>query len=122
MRGRRVAREDRVGWAAAVRGPTLAGCETRSCTERFWGLKRLVIVSNANTRHAKGLCLEPHDLCLSKYVAARDKVHRFTRDAAHAGLVRRETLLERLEGMPIDERTMERVRHRIEHAFGSAAR
>jgi hypothetical protein len=28
--------------------------------------ERLVLVSNANTRHAKGWCLEPHDLLLAK--------------------------------------------------------
>jgi hypothetical protein len=75
--------------------------------------ERLVLVSNANTRHAKGWCLEPHDLVLSKYFAGREKDFRFTRDALAAKLVSADTLRARLGAMPIDEAARERIRQRI---------
>jgi hypothetical protein len=81
---------------------------------------RLVLVSNANTRHAKGWCLDPQDLLLAKYFAARDKDHRFTREAARAGIAQRETLLARLDSMPIDDTAKERIRDRVAHDFASA--
>jgi hypothetical protein len=81
---------------------------------------RLVLVSNANTRHAKGWCLEPHDLLLSKYVAAPPKDFRFTHDAVRAGLARRATLLERLDAMPIDDDAKGRIRDRIALDFLAA--
>jgi hypothetical protein len=74
---------------------------------------RLVRVQNANTRGATGLCLEIHDLCLSKHVAGRDKDRRFTRAAAKAGLTRPEILVERLATMTLDDRVRDLVRMRI---------
>jgi hypothetical protein len=78
---------------------------------------RLVLISNAGTRFAKGWCLETHDLVLSKYVADRDKDRRFIAGAVAAGYVRKELLLERLSGMPIDDARRESVRKRIEGDF-----
>jgi hypothetical protein len=57
---------------------------------------RLVVVCNENTRGASGLCLDPHDLIISKAVANRDKDRRFNRAALAAGLVNRRVLRERL--------------------------
>jgi hypothetical protein len=74
---------------------------------------RLVRVQNANTRGAAGLCLEIHDLCISKHVAGRDKDRRFTRAAAKAGLTRPEILRERLATMVLDERIRDLVLARI---------
>jgi hypothetical protein len=76
---------------------------------------------NANTRGATGWCLEAHDLVLSKYVAAREKDDRFVRAALAAKLVVRDTLLERLKGLPVEGDTKERLRRRIV-ADASAAR
>ncbi|MGH7436579.1 MAG: DUF6036 family nucleotidyltransferase [Polyangiaceae bacterium] len=75
--------------------------------------ERLVPVRNANTRGATGLCLEAHDLVLSKYVAAREKDRRFAKAALAAGLVRVDTLRDRLEAMPIDAVAKERIRTMI---------
>jgi hypothetical protein len=50
---------------------------------------RLVLICGPGTRGAKGLCLEIHDLVVSKAVACREKDHRFIRAAARAGLVDR---------------------------------
>jgi hypothetical protein len=37
---------------------------------------RFVVIQNDNTRGVKGLCLEVHDLLISKAIAGRDIVHR----------------------------------------------
>jgi hypothetical protein len=77
-----------------------------------------VPVRNANTRGATGWCLEAHDLVLSKYAAGREKDGVFVRAALAAKLVNRETLLDRLATMPIDDGARERLRRRI---LGDAA-
>jgi hypothetical protein len=74
---------------------------------------RLVAVCNANTRGATGWCLEAHDLVLSKYVAGCEKDDRFVRAALNWGLVRVETLLERLGEMSVEDTVRERLRRRI---------
>lgn len=56
---------------------------------------RLVAVSNPNTRGITGLCLEVHDLALSKYAAGRPKDLAFTAVLARRKMTRKETLLER---------------------------
>lgn len=57
---------------------------------------RLVVVHNNNTRGITGLCLDAHDLAISKYVAGRDKDDRFLRAAVRHHLVKRDVLLARL--------------------------
>jgi hypothetical protein len=79
--------------------------------------ERLVLVSNAGTRFAKGWCLETHDLLISKYVANREKDHRFICAAIEAGYAREEVLLARLKETSIDEASAARIRTRIEHDF-----
>jgi hypothetical protein len=46
------------------------------------GKERLVVVQNENTRGAKGLCLEVHDLLVAKAIAGRDKDFSFLSEAA----------------------------------------
>ena len=57
---------------------------------------RLISVSNANTGGVEGLCLEVHDLAISKYVAGREKDLEFTRELARHRMTDRSQLLERL--------------------------
>jgi hypothetical protein len=75
---------------------------------------RLVPIVNANTRGATGLCLEPHDLVISKYVAGREKDARFVRDALAYGLVDEATLLGRLESTGVSADRRAELRERIE--------
>lgn len=63
---------------------------------------RLVIITGPGTRGAVGLCLEPHDLVLSKYVAGRESDRRYTRAAVGAGVVDAGTLLRRLDHVAVD--------------------
>lgn len=78
---------------------------------------RLVPVEGPSLRGARGLCLEIHDLVLSKYVAGRDKDLRFTRAAAKHGLVVRATLEDRLAAMKLEDAVRDAVRRRISVDF-----
>jgi hypothetical protein len=60
-----------------------------------------------------GLCLEPHDLVVAKYVAGREKDRDYVRAALRHRLVARDTLLERLAGTPIDEAQRARIAAQI---------
>jgi hypothetical protein len=77
-----------------------------------WEL-RLVTISNANTRGAKGLCLEIHDLVVSKCIAGRDKDLAFLRTTLGAKMVDRSILLERLAQTPVDEARRHAAQQRI---------
>lgn len=77
---------------------------------------RVVIVTNTNTRGAKGLCLEPHDLVVSKCIAGREKDLAFLRSALEHRLVDRATLLDRLARTSIDDARRRLARTRIEVA------
>jgi hypothetical protein len=78
---------------------------------------RLIAVRNANTRGATGLCLEIHDLLISKYVAGRDKDLRFGSAAARHRLANRATMLERLEVTTLDDERRALVAARIARDF-----
>ena len=80
---------------------------------------RLIPVRNENTRGATGLCLEVHDLLISKYVAGREKDHRFSAAAARHGLADRATLLQRLEVTRLDRGRRDAVAARIAQDFAS---
>jgi hypothetical protein len=58
---------------------------------------RLVRIANANTQGVVGLCLEVHDLAISKHVASREKDLEFTRELAKHGMTDSKTLLARLK-------------------------
>ncbi len=77
------------------------GVEEGTATLPMGWKDRLVPIRNANTRGASGLCLEIHDLALSKYVAGRDKDRVFLRAAVAHGLLDRDTLLARLPAMAL---------------------
>jgi hypothetical protein len=62
---------------------------------------RLIRIQTPRTRGAVGLCLEVHDLVVSKYVALREKDVEFVRVAIQHALVDRTVLLDRLEVTPV---------------------
>jgi hypothetical protein len=82
---------------------------------------RLVVVESPRTRGARGLCLEVHDLVLSKYAAHRDKDLRFNRAVVRHGLVDQEILEERLNTMNLHEALAKEVRMRIAADFAVAS-
>ena len=69
--------------------------EETATLPRGWQ-KRLVTIKNENTGGVQGLCLEVHDLALSKYIAGREKDLAFTRELARRGYTHKPTLLDRL--------------------------
>jgi hypothetical protein len=69
--------------------------ERTATLPRGWQ-ERLIPVSNANTGGVEGLCLEVHDLAISKYVAGRAKDFDFTATLARHRLIHKDTLCERL--------------------------
>jgi len=78
---------------------------------------RLVRVESPRTRGAVGLCLEIHDLVISKYVAEREKDLDFVQTAITHGLVGEETLRKRLENTPIDDSQRRRITDFISRDF-----
>lgn len=59
--------------------------------------RRLVPVVGPNTNGRTGLCLDPHDLCLAKLAASREKDFRFLHALVDAGLISLEVLAARVE-------------------------
>jgi hypothetical protein len=72
---------------------------------------RLVVVP---TSAGRGLCLEPHDLVISKYVAGREKDREYVRAALRHRLVDPSILLERLAQTPADTPTLEWIKRQVE--------
>lgn len=58
-------------------------------------------ISSANTAGTTGLCLEVHDLAISKYAAGRHKDLEFTRELARHSLTDPRVLLDRLAKTPV---------------------
>lgn len=84
--------------------------------------RRLVRVDNPNTSGYAGLCLEVHDLAISKYVAGREKDREFTRELARHDLIGRMTLQKRLAVTKLDPAVAKRVKGRIARDFPSNTR
>jgi hypothetical protein len=82
--------------------------------------RRLVSLKNENTAGVEALCLEVHDLAISKYVAGREKDLVFTLALARHGLTRKATLLARLSGTRLDTARRKLAAARIERDFAAA--
>jgi hypothetical protein len=64
---------------------------------------RLVPIQTPNTGGATGLCLEVHDLAVSKLIAGRDKDLEYLRALLKHRLLDPRTLESRLADTPVDE-------------------
>lgn len=95
------------------------GPETATLPRGWEG--RLVSVNNANTNGIEGLCLEVHDLAISKYVAGREKDLEYTRALAKHGMTRKHTLLDRLAKTKLQAPVRRAVESRIARDFPSRA-
>ena len=82
---------------------------------------RLVRLPAGDTDGVRGLCLDPHDLAISKYAAFREKDLVFTRELARRGLVSKEQLLILLEQTKLSDELRERIRARIAADFAQSA-
>ena len=83
---------------------------------------RLVRVKNANTGGSAGLCLEVHDLAISKYVAGREKDFAFTSALARHGMTDRKSLLERARRTRLESPLRKLVEGRIGRDFAKSRR
>jgi hypothetical protein len=78
---------------------------------------RLVNLPPGDTDGVTGLCLDPHDLAIAKYVARREKDIVFTRELAHRGMVKRDRLLALLDKTPISDEARQRIQDYIHLDF-----
>src|ERR1700722_1950491 len=75
--------------------------ETTATLPKGWR-SRLVNLPAGDTGGVAGLCLDPHDLAIAKYVARREKDIVFTRALAARGIVQKPQLLALLAKTAID--------------------
>jgi hypothetical protein len=78
---------------------------------------RLVNLAPGDTGGVRGLCLDPHDLAIAKYVAHRDKDLAFNRELVARHIVTRERLLALLECTAVDGAVRARIRDAISADF-----
>ncbi|MET0232593.1 MAG: DUF6036 family nucleotidyltransferase [Rhodanobacteraceae bacterium] len=81
--------------------------------------ERLVPIDNPNTNGYVGLCLEVHDLVISKYVAGREKDREFCRAIVRASFVDRSTLASRLDGISLGSAQRQQIEARINADFAA---
>lgn len=83
---------------------------------------RLVRVMSTNTGGSTGLCLEVHDLAISKYAAGREKDLAFTAVLARYRMTVRKTLLERAGWTRLESPLHKLVEGRIGRDFAKRSR
>jgi hypothetical protein len=81
---------------------------------------RLVNLPPGDTEGVRGLCLDPHDLVIAKYVARREKDLVFNLELARRKIVTRERLLALLSRTPVSEDVRDRIRADVERDFARA--
>ena len=72
------------------------GVEDALCRFPAGWRDRLIEVNTPNTNGVTGLCPEPHDLCVAKLLAGRDKDLKYVAALLRSGHIKPELLLERL--------------------------
>lgn len=90
--------------------------ETAATLPKGWR-GRLVNLPPGDTEGVRGLCLDPHDLAIAKYVAGREKHRVFTRELARREITQRDRLLELVDKTPVASDVRERLRDAIERDF-----
>lgn len=90
--------------------------ESTAFLPRGWK-ERLIVVQNENTRQARGLCLEVHDLLAAKAVAGREKDIDFLSQAAKHGLAQKDELLSRLALLNTDSSIIARAQALVRRLF-----
>lgn len=80
--------------------------------------QRLVRVQTPATSPAIGLCLEVHDLAVSKYIAGRPKDLEYTRELMRHGMTKKKVLMERLAATRLDAARNKLAAQRIKFHFG----
>lgn len=94
--------------------------EETAVLARGWK-ERLIVIQNENTRGARGLCLEVHDLLVAKTVAGREKDLAFLEEAARNHMADPEVMFQRLATVTVDPAIREKAKAMIERAFRGGA-
>ena len=106
--------QDRFGYYAQGVGPETA------VLPKGWENRLIKIQNqNQNTDLKIGYCLDTHDLAASKLAAARDKDREFVMSMIEHGFIVRETLCERLEGLPLDRKQIDALLTWVDARFRS---
>jgi hypothetical protein len=82
--------------------------------------RRIVRLCNANTGGATGLCVDVHDLALSKYAAGREKDLAFNRELVRCGVLSRRGLTRLVPLMPVGDEHKRLILDRIKLDFATA--
>lgn len=90
--------------------------ETTATLAKGWK-SRLATLPPGDTDGVQGLCLDPHDLAIAKYVARREKDLAFTRELARRAIVVRDRLLNLVDKTPVSDEVRERMRRDIARDF-----
>lgn len=98
------------------------GVDDKTATLPSGWRDRLVRINNQNTVGVTGLCLEVHDLAISKYVAGREKDREFTKELARHNMTQRATLLARERDTEMAPELRKIVKARIERDFKESAK
>jgi len=78
-----------------------------------------VTLPDGDTEGVRGLCLDPHDLAIAKYVARREKNILFNRELAARGIVSHDRLLALLEQTSVTEEARQRIRMHVGKDFAA---
>jgi len=92
--------------------------ERTSRLPRGWK-QRLVALPPGDTEGVRGLCLDPHDLAIAKYVAGREKDFLFNRELIARGFLEQDLLLKLLDDTSIDMPARERIAGFIRRDFST---
>ena len=79
-----------------------------------WTGRTIAVSDPVGTKGHTGLCLEAHDLAASKLVAYREKDRVFVATLLSEGMIDGQTLLDRVETLPVTDDVHDRLRRWIE--------
>jgi hypothetical protein len=85
-----------------------------------WRARR-VNLPGGDTGGVRGLCLDPHDLVIAKYIARREKDREFNSALVARGLLEREKLLKLVKKAPVSAEVQTRIREDIARDFAPKA-
>ena len=80
---------------------------------------RVVVVKNDNTNGIAGLCLEVHDLAISKFVAGRYKDLEFTQQLIRHQMIQKTIMLKRLTAVDFQDVERGRIKSKIMAMFSN---
>jgi len=80
---------------------------------------RLISICNKNTNGISGLCLEIHDMIVSKLVANRQKDNKYVQAAINNKLVKKDILLDRIDQTNIDDIIKENIKTKVIGIFNN---